>query len=107
MKIGPFKMKGFSGFKDESPVKHNDQGMFASGGLLGKMTKNRSTGESKPMMAVGSAASAMGSSIRPNNNRTRKGGGFFGGMGAIDMVKKNSKNRMGALDMFSGFKNFF
>ena len=106
MKKGPFKMKEFSGFKDESPVKHNDQGMFASGGLLGKMIKNRSTGESKPMMAVGGAASAMGSSIRPNKNRTRKG------MGVVDMFKRNSSaingnNRMGALDMFSGFKNFF
>ena len=87
MKKGPFKMKEFSGFKDESPAKHNDQGMFTG------------TGQSKPMMAM--VGARAGQALVTKETRKRKG------MGVIDMVKKNSKNRMGALDMFSGFKNFF
>jgi|TARA_R110000868_G_scaffold278210_1_gene538082 hypothetical protein len=89
MKKGPFKMKEFSGFKDESPAKHNDQGMFTG------------TGQSKPMMAM--VGARAGQALVTKETRKRKG------MGVIDMFKnsKNSKNRMGALDMFSGFKNFF
>lgn len=30
MKKGPFKMKGFSGFGDESPVKHDDKELTKS-----------------------------------------------------------------------------
>jgi|TARA_B110000444_G_C18812292_1_gene583293 hypothetical protein len=96
MKIGPFKMKGFSGFKDESPAKHNDQGMFTG------------TGQSKPMMAM--VGAQAGQALVTKENRKRKGietGFTKKGMDAIGMVKKNTKNRMGALDMFSGFKNFF
>ena len=94
MKIGPFKMKGFSGFKDESPAKHNDN-KLGMGGILGSTVKGNNN-----IHSYGGFASVLGSqagqALVTKENRKRKG-----------IETGATKKGMGALDMFSGFKNFF
>jgi hypothetical protein len=77
MKKGPFKMKGFSGFGNESPVKHNKAaegvGMMNKDGRMN--IYNPATGEyTRPgdmAFAIGSYGRTAGLQKNPRSRRHR------------------------------------
>ena len=96
MKIGPFKMKGFSGFGNDSPAKHAT-GVVGQGSVGQIMGNNGlfgiGKGNEKNNLFTGMAGAQAGKALITKETRKRKGG---------------SKRRgMGALDMFSGIKGLF
>ena len=96
MKIGPFKMRGFSGFKDESPAKHNENKLgnnIIRPNEIGGMNGNFSgSANPKNIFTYGGFATARGSQT---------------GQALVTRENRKRKKGKGALDMFSGLKNFF
>jgi len=86
-------MKGFSGFKDESPAKHNDNKL--GNNIIRPNEMGYNATKNNKIFSYGGFATASGSqagqALVPRHTMRKR---------------KKGKGR-GALDMFSGFKNFF
>jgi len=83
-------MKGFSGFKDESPAKHNDN-KLGMGGILGSTVKGNNN-----IHSYGGFASVLGSqagqALITKETRKRKSGR---NIGAYNMFKNKVKGIFG------------
>ena len=90
MKIGPFKMKGFSGFKDESPAKHNQNKL--GNNIIRPNEMGYNAMKNNKIFSYGGFATA---------------GGSQAGQALVTRENRKRKKGKGALDMFSGLNNFF